>query len=784
MNLFTRTVKRLPKKGEHNVLKIISLAIGLSAALVMLSKVFFENSYDNFFTDKERIYKISSSFKNVSEDNWSSHPTTSGAYAYTAQQELQIVEAGTRFAYFANSVLITDDRKTIDANFQLADSSFFAVFDRPIISGDPAKVLATPNQVMITDEMAEQLGGDPIGQVFEINSHPGVKLIVGGVYEAIPENSHLEIDVLVAMPTIEQILGWDGSMGWLGNDRYHSYVKLVEGTSVTDAENEIYEMIGRHIDMDEVAKTGVEFRVVIKPVVGFYSSKNSVQMMVMMLSILAFVILLAAIMNYVLIAISSLTERSREVALHRCYGATNAKIHMMSLVESFVHIVLALMISVFILFSFRTVIEELMGVAVVDLFSISNCWPLLLICLVVWLFSALLPGSLFSKVPVTAVFRAVSDNKRTWKMTLLFLQFFVSAFLVMMLWIVSSQYTIMINDNVGYSYENVIYANISPLASNAERERVKNEIASLPEVSEVSSCTELPFGSLSGNNVYDGSEELFNIADFYDVSVNYFDFMGIPIIEGDGFTPNGSNEVMVSRRFVDKMRTIGQWEDDESVGQMVYLSERENVTVCGVYEDVRVGNAEWSDSRPSVTYYTKDEEPSILLIKLRETSSASMASVNAKLKELAPERIIDLFVFGDKLSMTYEEWLNFRNSVLVGSLIALLITILGLIGYINNEINRRKKEMAIRKINGATKRDIIMIYARQTLIIAVIAFVIGVVCAVLVGNSWQEQFAEKATIGWYLGVVVVVMLSGMIYGIILLKCMRIDSNNPIIYLKD
>ena len=765
------------------MLKIVSLAIGLSAALVMLSKVFFENSYDNFFADNERIYKIEPSFKKGSEGKWKSYANTAGAYAAFAQQELNIVEAGTRYTWIGNSVLITADRKNIAATFHLVDSSFFTVFDRPIISGDPAKVLSTPNHVMINEVMAAKFEGDPIGQEFEVNDVPGLKLIVGGVYEAIPDNSHHRLDVLVSMPTIEQVFGWDGSVNWMGNDRYQSYVKLIDGTSVVEAEQKINDMIGRHFDMTQLSD-GLEFRVGLKSFRELYSGQDSVQNMVMMLSVIAFVILMASIMNYVLITISSLAERSREVALHRCYGATNSKIHVMSLVESFVHIVMSLGISVFILFVFRNLIGDLMGVSVVDLFSISSCWPLLLICVVVWLFSALLPGLLFSKVPVTAVFRAVSGNKRGWKMTLLFLQFTVSAFLVMLLWIVSSQYSVMINDNVGYSYENVVYANILPVATVAERERIKNEIATLPEVASVSNCSQLPFMWPSGNNVMDGSEALFNIGDLYEVGVNYFEFMDIPLVEGLEFTPGGANEVMVSRRFVEKMRAMGKWSASESVGQTVTITEHGLCTVCGVYEDVRSGNIEDNDPRPTVAFYNKDYEPDILLIKLRETSEESLAAVNAKLKELSPERTIDLFVFGDKLAMTYAEWLNFRNSVLIGSLIALLITILGLIGYINNEVNRRRKEMAIRKINGATKRDIIMIFARQTLVVAVVGFVIGVVVAMLVGVNWQEQFAEKASIGWYLGVFVILLLSSLIYGIILLKCMRIDNDNPIIYLKD
>ena len=783
MNQIIRAFRRLPKKGEYNALKITSLAIGLAVALVVLSKSVFENSYDNFFGDSERIYRLDMSYHSSDKDQWNTHSSTPGAYAYVAQRDLQSVVAGTRFTDFGSSKIATQNDIILNASCILVDSSFFKVFDCEIISGDPIATLSTPGMIMITDIMASKLEGDPIGQTLEVKSI-GEKLVIGGVYKAIPKNSHLaHLDVLLALPTMK-LFSYDGSMNWLGNDRYKSYVKLAPNASVEQTEIELRRMLENNVDMDYLKKADLEIQPRLSPLESLHSGTSSVKMMTRMLIIIAIVVLFAAVLNYVLITISSLVERSREVALHRCYGATNGKIHLMSITESLIHIALALAIAVVILFMGREIIEDIMSISLTELFRIEYCWPLILVCFGVWLFSALLPGSIFSRVPVTAVFRAVSDNKRKWKMSLLFIQFTISSFLVMMLWVVSSQYSVMINDNVGYNYKNIVYTSLVAVNSNSERQRIANEIAQMPEVMAVTACSDgLPFDGASGNNVKNGDEDLFNYGDLYEVNPNFFEVMEVPINEGRVFAANG--EVMVSQRFVDEMRKLKVWSDTESIGQMVTMTEQEGQQiVCGVYGDIRVGNLEHYDTRPSIMRYKKDYMGNVLLIKLRESSAESFAAVSDKLRELSPESLLDLYVYGQSLELTYIEWRNFRSLVFLGSFIALLITILGLIGYINNEINRRKKEMAIRKINGATNRDIVLIFARQTLVIASIAFAIGIVGAIVVGTRWQEQFAEKAEVSWYTGAGIIVILLSLIFAIILLKCKNIDNNNPVKYLKN
>ncbi len=783
---FKRIIKSLPKKGEHNFIKIFSLSIGLAASLVMISKVYFENSYDNFFLDKDNIYRIHSEY---STDNTLANSSryTSGAIAVTAKKEIEQVISATRISYIGDTFISTQNNNSYKASCTFADSAFFTLFSQRVILGDPAKILSTPLQVMITDEMAEMMGGDVIDKVIEVEACPGIEFTIGGVYEKLPQNSHFNLDVLVSMPTVRIIWGFDGSMGWVGNDRYSGYIKLADNSSVEQAESAVNAMLKRHVNMqEEYLKYNTNLTYRLKPLTELHSNKANIKTMSLVLMLLSMVILFAAVMNYILIVISSVVSRSKEVALHKCYGAPNSKIYIMMLSESFVHITLALLLSTLFIFSFKEMIEQMLGRSIDMLFQLSNLSPLVIICVAAWLFSGLLPGLLFSYIPVTTVFRLFADNKRRWKMILLFMQFITAGFLVAFLSIVSLQYNFMINDNnMGYNYDNVMHIN---LTNSVEQQKICREVISqLSEVADVTFSEVIPiFGPDGGNNFYSGDISI-NYVDLAYVDINYIDFMQIPLIEGSRFVNNTETQVMVSRSFVKKMNNIGLWIDG-AVGKPFETTGGygNNITVCGVFEDFRVGNALYVDSRPTAMFFKGNVVPNEynLHIKFKDLSADAVQRVNDTLKELLPDiNNPEVSSVSMSLEQLYSKELNFRNSVSLCSLIALLITIMGLIGYLNNEMSRRSKEIAIRKINGATQQTITALFIRQICLLSIAAFTVGVVGALLAGVYWQEMFALKAEIPWfiYLGSVAVLVL--LVCIIIAVNCLRISKANPIKHLR-
>ncbi|MDB8885448.1 ABC transporter permease [Parabacteroides merdae] len=255
---------------------------------------------------------------------------------------------------------------------------------------------------------------------------------------------------------------------------------------------------------------------------------------------------------------------------------------------------------------------------------------------------------------------------------------------------------------------------------------------------------------MSGNNIAlpESEKELFNIADQYWVSNGFLDLMEIPVIEGRSFTENipVSDEVMVNRAFVEKMKEFVDWPDG-AVGKSIYISEHDRYgskyyTICGVYENYIMGSLIDMDARPSVLFYR--QRPSAhLLVKFHRMTPDAVGKVNERLKELMPDQEPKLTVYSVQMVDLYSSSRKFRDEVMIGGLITLIISLIGLIGYTNDEVNRRRKELAIRKVNGATMKDILRIFLKDVLRIALPAILLGCGISYFVAEHWQQQFVEK-----------------------------------------
>ena len=270
-----------------------------------------------------------------------------------------------------------------------------------------------------------------------------------------------------------------------------------------------------------------------------------------------------------------------------------------------VHLAVSIILAILLVLAFRETVEELVGVSLLAL--VRSAGPILLaVCVVVLLATGLLPGYLYSRIPVSVAFRAYRESKRYWKLGLLFIQFIAAAFLVILLAVVARQYDRMTNDDPGYRYDDLAYVNtrVIPdyryddlayvntrvIPDSSRIATAMAELRRLPEVKAVAATYGLPMEGASGNNVSlpGDDKELFNLADLYYVTENYFELMEIPIIEGRTFNPalRRDEEVMVSRRFAEQLRLTAGWSESEPiVGKSIQISEHttgnKTLTICG-----------------------------------------------------------------------------------------------------------------------------------------------------------------------------------------------------------
>lgn len=281
----------------------------------------------------------------------------------------------------------------------------------------------------------------------------------------------------------------------------------------------------------------------------------------------------------------------------------------------------------------------------------------------------LVPGYLYTRIPVTYAYRRYSESKRQWKLGLLFVQFLLTSLFVSLLTVVSLQYQKLTHFDSGFEYQDMVYTSLRGTTAE-ERERCVQEMKKHPDVVDVTWGYQEMYSRCSGNNVYNPAtdEEYMNIADMYQVGPDYHRTFSIPVLEGEVFNPalqdTLSQQVMVSRSFVERMRTLAGWEGS-AIGKQIHVTEHKGtLTICGVYENISLGSqfAEDYDERPTVMFYSPS--PSyILYIRLNKLDAGKLKEMQEIVSQTMPSQTPPVYSLAMEIGNIYNPVLHVRNSV-------------------------------------------------------------------------------------------------------------------------
>ena len=798
-------------KSKNDILiKVLSLGVGLAVGIVLIAKVFFELSYDSFYKDIDRVYTINTWYSHQGEEK--DFGQVSGAVAVGFMDEVPGVEVGTRTTYvFNGNTYLDEDGNKLSGTLVCADTCFFQVFDRPILAGDPVKVLGKWGSVMVSRSFAEKLVDSSVASLPQNdNNHSvilseakdlspvigkqicnadmdGLKLTIEGVFEDFPKNGSLDYDILLSMDTY----GKNSTDNWLGNDRYKGYVKLMPGVDPNTLSDAIRKMQEAHQPLERIEVQGTTLRYFLKPFSTLHTSNPEVKSQVILLSIVAALLILISLLNYILIVISSMVKRSKEVGVRKCYGAEGKHIYGMLTKEALLHVLLSLALAAIIILAGRGIVENLLGVPFQTLLVPQSIVAIVALVLFVLVISIVVPAELYQRIPVYAALKNYTENSRNWKLGLLGVQVLINVFLVVMMLIIGRQYQKVSNADTGYDYKNLYYFDMFD-GDRKALTRAAQTLRSLPEVSAVAAAYNLPFEGSNGDNVYlpDDDRELFNIADQYECSPEFYDLMGIEFLEGRA--PRDTMEMAVDEKFVTKMAEFTDWSDG-AVGKQVFVTGHVlnggslpfYFTISGVYKSYLIGNLTGVDPRPSALFYGEIGSMSSWMphtfFKVRPEA---LPKVRQALEQALEGREINILSYEEQMRAAYADSKKMRNTMAIGAVFSLLIALLGLIGFIRDESLRRSKEMAVRKINGATTRDILSVFATDIMKLSAVMAVIACIAAYFVAHKWLEQFAEKVSLNplYFIGGAALVLL--IVLGVVVLNCLRIARANPVESLKN
>ena len=787
------------KKFSDNLIKILSLGIGLAIGIVLIAKVCFELSYDSFYKDVDRIYLIKAEF--TYSDRQNERDAISGGVAPGFQAEVPGVESATRFIENWPSNFTDEEGNVIFAGKSImADTCFFKVFSIPILAGDALKALSSKESIAVSRSFAENLGGinECLGKVVGVENDKD-KYIVEAVFEDLPINGTFAYDVMYSINWMSK----KSLENWVGNDRYTGFVKLQKGVDPHSLDEAIHKMQATHQDLEKMkTEEGKQLRYFLSPFDKLHTSDPEVHNTIIILSVVAFLLLFISMMNYILVVLSSMVKRSKEIGIRKCYGAGGREIYLMLIKEAAVHIGLALVLAVLLILAGNNLALNLLGTSFTTTFIGSSIRVIVAVIALIFMLSVVVPGVLYTRVPVWQAIRNFTLNMRHWKLFLLSLQVAVNVFIVAVLLVVTGQYEHMASEDMGYNYKNLYY--IDTYENMEVLNRIVDKLATIPEVKGVEGCSILPYLGAEGNVVLseDGKTTLVYLADGYMVTDGYYDMLEIPFVAGT--IPADSSQVAISESLIEKMMAYEDWSDG-AVGKQIVISDHSYIrdkdgylvgiapfNISGVYRDVRIGSALSPNMKPSCyfhgTFFSRGRFHNMryVLVKVNRANGKIMQQIQDIVNEVAKgqELMPEVKLYSAKVRAQYADNRKMRNTILVGALFALLISLIGLIGYVIDEANRRSKEIALRKVHGAVSGEIVRMFVREVLKLSLVAAVVGAVGAFFVARKWIEQFAFRIDLSpWYFigAAAIVLVIVGLVIGI---SSWRIARMNPVKSLKD
>ena len=793
MNHIINAFKNLPRRGQHNFVKILCLALGLAISSVIIAEIYFEQTYDTYFPSWERTYLISEVGTNHGETM--EFTNTSGATAQGVKQYAPMVEAATSTHYFYDDAQCKmEDQNIISANIRMADSCFFDVFPQKILIGKAKQILSQPLSCLIDSETAAKIGGNVVGKHFTLSNYPGTTFTIYGVFEAFPWGSSFHgTQMILSRCSVPYVYSYDGRDQWVGNDSYRSYIRLAKGHEAKELKPYVNKMREDHFPLKELKNMGIELNYDFTVLSDVYTQDPYVKKMGWIMGIIAFVLLFTSVMNYLLIIVGNLVGRSREMAVRKCYGAEPKNIHAIIFSEALVHVGLAVVLAAVLVFLCKGTIENFLSAPVSTLVLNRGSWILVAICILVLLVGGLLPGWLYNKIPVAIAFRGYNENRNRWKLGLLGIQFVISGLLFSLLYIVNGQYQLMLGLNPGYDYDHVAIVSID--ASNRDqRNQCLAEIRRMPNVKDCSSTFNVPLDGYdrSGNMVgVPGDEKnTFNIMEMSGVDDNFFKMMNIPIVQGSFFTERNDScrQVIIDERGAEKLIKTWHWKDGVVGKQITCTGHDDNIfTICGVSRNIRWGavatGSDGMNEFPDLYFYSA-KTAYYMLVKFNEMKDESLSELQSKVQAMYPNNKVIVKSYASELANQYASQLNFRNGILVAGIVTMIIALFGLVGYTSDEVNRRRKEIAIRKVNGAKVKDILRIFLKDIMKIALPCIIVGDLGAWLIARQWLMSFSEKITMTPLLFIGVTIILLVIIGLSVIINCYKVANSNPVKYLKN
>ena len=766
------SIRTLLRERGSNLIRVISLSLGLTIGILLFSQIVFELSYENCYPEAERLAMVRAQITNLSTGEIMGDDGTNYDYTVFAPTANAVAESMPEEVEYASCVLpereyniYYEEKLLSDVDYIYVDSCFFQVFGIPLLKGN-LKDLIIPGSVFVSERFARETFADedPVGKILSADKQN--TFTIRGVYKDVPENTMLTHDFVVSIYNNNG--GYQAGNGWNGNDVFYTFLRLRRESDMDKVNDNIQRVIEKYTETT-IDDWKMDYSII--PLVKRHLDSPDVQKRLVIYGFLGFAIFFVAIMNYMLISIATLSRRAKSVGVHKCSGASSTNIFSMFLAETGILVILSVLLSFLLIFNAREMIEDLLSVRLSSLFTWGTLWVPLLTILVLFVLAGGIPGRLFSRIPVTQVFRRYNDGKKGWKRSLLFVQFTGVSFVLGLLLVTLLQYGHLMNRDMGIDVTGLTEA--ESWLPKERVEHIKDELRRQPMVEGVTVATHSVLGQYWTRGLMSNDGKRLATLNFNYCHYNYPEVMGIKIIEGTPMKKGG--DLLVNEELVRLMR----WTDG-AVGKRV-----NNVagTVVGVFRDIR-NESFYAAQSPIILIGTEEQANHTFDVRLKEPFDENLKRLNEYMEKTFPDVSLHFMSVDHMVKDLYKDVYRFRNSVWITSCFILLIVIMGLIGYVNDETQRRSKEIAIRKVNGAEAFHVLRLLTRDILYVSVLSILIGTAVSYFAGRAWLDQFAEQIELNPLLFIGTALFIQLLIIVCVVLKAWHIANENPVNSIKN
>ena len=766
------SIRTLLRERGSNLIRVISLSLGLTIGILLFSQIVFELSYENCYPEAERLAMVRAQITNLSTGEIMGDDGTNYDYTVFAPTANAVAESMPEEVEYASCVLpereyniYYEEKLLSDVDYIYVDSCFFQVFGIPLLKGN-LKDLIIPGSVFVSERFARETFADedPVGKILSADKQN--TFTIRGVYKDVPENTMLTHDFVVSIYNNNG--GYQAGNGWNGNDVFYTFLRLRRESDMDKVNDNIQRVIEKYTETT-IDDWKMDYSII--PLVKRHLDSPDVQKRLVIYGFLGFAIFFVAIMNYMLISIATLSRRAKSVGVHKCSGASSTNIFSMFLAETGILVILSVLLSFLLIFNAREMIEDLLSVRLSSLFTWGTLWVPLLTILVLFVLAGGIPGRLFSRIPVTQVFRRYTDGKKGWKRSLLFVQFTGVSFVLGLLLVTLLQYGHLMNRDMGIDVTGLTEA--ESWLPKERVEHIKDELRRQPMVEGVTVATHSVLGQYWTRGLMSNDGKRLATLNFNYCHYNYPEVMGIKIIEGTPMKKGG--DLLVNEELVRLMR----WTDG-AVGKRV-----NNVagTVVGVFRDI-CNESFYAAQSPIILIGTEEQANHTFDVRLKEPFDENLKRLNEYMEKTFPDVSLHFMSVDHMVKDLYKDVYRFRNSVWITSCFILLIVIMGLIGYVNDETQRRSKEIAIRKVNGAEAFHVLRLLTRDILYVSVLSILIGTAVSYFAGRAWLDQFAEQIELNPLLFIGTALFIQLLIIVCVVLKAWHIANENPVNSIKN